>query len=112
MSFLAESKSGIAPIPKMCIRDRTFGIPLLALIWIILIVVSFLIIKYTCFGRNVFAIGSNTEAARLSGISDVYKRQVCDRCKHIFRISGDGAFSIYVGLRFQKASCIQKDEAS
>ena len=50
-------------------KEVTFGIPLLALIWIILIVVSFLIIKYTCFGRNVFAIGSNTEAARLSGIS-------------------------------------------
>lgn len=47
----------------------TYGLPLMALIWIVFIVICFLIIKYTRFGRNVFAIGSNEEAARLSGIN-------------------------------------------
>ena len=47
----------------------TYGIPFMAVVWIIAIIISFIIFKYTRFGRNVFAIGSNVEAARLSGIS-------------------------------------------
>ena len=44
----------------MCIRDR---------VWVILIIISWLMFRYTTFGRNVFACGSNVDAARLSGIS-------------------------------------------
>ncbi len=47
----------------------TIGVPVMALVWIILIVISFLIFRYTTFGRNIFACGSNVNAARLSGIS-------------------------------------------
>ena len=45
------------------------GLPVMVLIWIVLIVISFLIFRYTTFGRNIFACGSNVNAARLSGIS-------------------------------------------
>jgi len=52
------------------------GIPSLFLVWLAIILgTSFILIK-THFGRNVYAIGSNEEAARLSGINirtNVYK---------------------------------------
>lgn len=47
----------------------TYGLPFMAFVWILFIVISFLIIKYTRFGRNIYAMGSNEEAARLSGIN-------------------------------------------
>ena len=49
--------------------EVTYGIPFMALVWIVVIIFSFIVFKYTTFGRNVFACGSNVEAARLSGIS-------------------------------------------
>jgi len=45
------------------------GIPALAWTWIILAAFMMLVLKYTKFGRNLYAIGSNEEAARLSGIN-------------------------------------------
>ena len=51
-------------------KIKVFGvIPFMAFVWILVIIFSFVVFKYTTFGRNVFACGSNTEAARLSGIS-------------------------------------------
>lgn len=47
----------------------TYGIPFMALIWFLLIFLSWFIFKYTRFGRNIFAVGSNENSARLSGIS-------------------------------------------
>lgn len=43
-------------------------LPTLALIWIIVAVVVFLILRYLKFGRNLYIIGSGVEVARLSGI--------------------------------------------
>ncbi|MDO4522110.1 MAG: ABC transporter permease [Eubacteriales bacterium] len=42
--------------------------PYLAVIWVVVAIVAFLILKYTIFGRNLYVIGSGTEVARLSGI--------------------------------------------
>ena len=50
-------------------NETTLGLPVMVLVWILLIIVSFIIFRYTTFGRNVFACGSNVNAARLSGIS-------------------------------------------
>lgn len=50
-------------------NETTLGLPVMVLVWILLIVVSFIIFRYTTFGRNIFACGSNVNAARLSGIS-------------------------------------------
>jgi ribose transport system permease protein len=44
------------------------GFPLLGLIWIIITVIAALILKFTPFGRRIYAIGGNKEAAFLSGI--------------------------------------------
>lgn len=39
-------------------------------VWILLVVaaVAFITLRYTAYGRQIYAVGSNTEAARLSGI--------------------------------------------
>lgn len=44
------------------------GIPVQIVLFLITIVVFFLVMRYTTFGRSVFAIGSNQQAARLAGI--------------------------------------------
>lgn len=44
-------------------------VPIPALIWIFLIIVAFVVLKYTTFGRKLYAIGGNPESAKLSGIS-------------------------------------------
>jgi len=62
----------ISPIPKSFINfaaDSYFYIPTLFIIWIVFVVVAVIVSKYTILGRNIFAIGCNREAARLSGIN-------------------------------------------
>ncbi|MCL2864732.1 MAG: ABC transporter permease [Lachnospiraceae bacterium] len=49
-------------------RFNPLGIPLLAIVWILLSLIALFIARKTVFGRNVYAYGSNKEAARLSGI--------------------------------------------
>ncbi len=44
-------------------------LPNLFWIWLIVIVLSWFILSRTIFGRNVYAIGSNEESSRLSGIN-------------------------------------------
>lgn len=45
------------------------GIPNLVYVWIAVIIVSFLILRYTTFGRNIYVIGCGEEVAKLSGIN-------------------------------------------
>ncbi len=49
-------------------NGQIFGLPLLFLAATLVCVVLGLSLKYTAFGRNVFAIGGNETVARLSGI--------------------------------------------
>ena len=46
-----------------------FGIPLPIVILVVLYVIFYFILRYTVFGRYVYSIGGNAEAARLSGIN-------------------------------------------
>ena len=64
-SFLRISAGSLFSIPALNFP----GIPYLALIWILLTILAIFVIKKTTFGRNIFAYGSNPEAARLSGIN-------------------------------------------
>jgi len=62
----------ITGIPRkfVNIASETFlDIPHLAWLWLVIAILSSLFLKYTKFGRNLYAIGSNREAARLSGIN-------------------------------------------
>lgn len=45
------------------------GFPSLFITWIVIIAITAVVMSKTKFGRNVYAIGSNTESARLSGIN-------------------------------------------
>lgn len=48
---------------------KTLGIPNLAIIFIIITIVMALLVKYTKFGRYVYAVGSNENAAFFTGIN-------------------------------------------
>jgi ribose transport system permease protein len=66
------SKANQIPVPKsvsVFATAKFFGIPAMAFVWFGIIILGLLVSKYTVFGRNVYAIGSNVEAARLSGIN-------------------------------------------
>lgn len=45
------------------------GVPSLVLVWFSAAIVAGFIMRKTVFGRNIYAMGSNPEAARLSGIN-------------------------------------------
>jgi ribose transport system permease protein len=75
VSVRSSSVEGLADRFYIMGGGRFLGIPVPVYIFVICaIVLSFLLSK-TVFGRNVYAIGSNTEAARLSGIK-VFKTQM------------------------------------
>lgn len=44
------------------------GLPVLAVIWIVMVLLMGFLLTRTVFGRRVYAVGSNVEAARSSGI--------------------------------------------
>ncbi|MGI8702200.1 MAG: ABC transporter permease [Nocardioidaceae bacterium] len=47
---------------------RPFGVPFLVFLFLAIVVVFAFLMRYTVFGRSVYAIGSNPSAARLAGI--------------------------------------------
>ena len=49
-------------------QTTIIGIPLLAVIWLIMVALIAFLLYRTVWGRRVYAIGSNVEAARSSGI--------------------------------------------
>ena len=44
-------------------------IPFSVIIFLVIFIIGFYILKYTSFGRSVYAVGDNREAARLNGIN-------------------------------------------
>lgn len=70
--LLITNANYISPLPKSFVNfaaDSYLYIPTLFLIWLLIVIIAWVVVKYTRLGRNVFAIGSNLECARLSGIS-------------------------------------------
>lgn len=56
------------PDSFQALGGNIFGLPIVAVIWIGLTIVAYIILKFTTFGRKLYAIGGNPESARLSGI--------------------------------------------
>ncbi|HOJ92932.1 MAG TPA: ABC transporter permease [Dictyoglomaceae bacterium] len=56
-------------------QGEILGIPISLIILLVFAFITFFITKYTVLGRQIYAIGGNIEAARLSGI-DVDKRTI------------------------------------
>jgi ribose transport system permease protein len=50
-------------------RGTALGLPIAVWIFIVVALVSLFVLRFTPFGRNVYAVGSNAEAAHLSGIN-------------------------------------------
>lgn len=70
--MLISNARMIGGLPKSFInfaQINILGIPSLCFVWIIFIIICIFITKKTIFGRNVYAIGSSEEVARLSGIN-------------------------------------------
>ncbi|MDA8337145.1 MAG: ABC transporter permease [Peptococcaceae bacterium] len=44
------------------------SLPLMGIIWVVLSIIAGIVLKWLPFGRHVYAVGGNSEAARLSGI--------------------------------------------
>lgn len=56
---------------------RLFGmIPVSVVICLLVFIVFTLVLRYTKFGRHIYALGANAEAARLSGVSAVKVRTI------------------------------------
>ena len=71
LSFRISAGRSIPELPTAFFwlgRGQTLGVPHPILLMILLYLVSHVIMSRTVFGRYVYAIGGNAEAARLSGV--------------------------------------------
>ena len=50
------------------VRSKILGVPTLIVLFVVIIVITFFALNRARYGRYVYAVGSNEEAARLSGI--------------------------------------------
>lgn len=57
------------PAEFMIAQMRPFGIPSAVYLMVILTILASLFIRYTDFGRSIYAVGGNMEAARAAGIN-------------------------------------------
>ena len=53
---------------KQFAQNTTLGVNNLICITIVIFVIAFVILKWTDFGRQIYAVGSNADAAKISGI--------------------------------------------
>lgn len=67
---------------------RVAGVPIPAIILIIVFFISFFIMRFTNIGRAVYAVGGNAEAARLSGINVLTTEMFCFVLTAVFATLG------------------------
>lgn len=70
------------PVLNKIGNGHLLGVPISVVIAFSVFIIGFVILKYTVFGRNVYAIGGNEEATRLSGVNTTHAK-IC-----IYGISG------------------------
>jgi ribose transport system permease protein len=80
------------------VGDRSVNLPYLSLVTLAVLVVVWVVLEQTVFGRRLYAIGGNMEAARLSGVRVRWLRLLA------FVISGLGAALAGVMLTARLAS--------
>ena len=79
----AVAVTGLPDTFNLIAEYRIFGVvPLPVLVVIVLAVIFHIVLTKTVFGRHIFAIGNNPEAARLSGV------QVAKRLFSLYIING------------------------
>ena len=60
--------AGGAPDSFFIFAQRWFGIPVPAIVMLAVAIVSGIVLRFTAFGRHIYAVGGNSVAARLSGV--------------------------------------------
>ncbi|PJF41363.1 MAG: ABC transporter permease [Chloroflexi bacterium] len=60
---------GFVPDLLNIVNDSVGHLPVTFLFWVLLNVIMIFVLKATPYGRKIYAVGSNREAARLSGIN-------------------------------------------
>lgn len=61
-------EANLAPSAFSFFAERVYGVPVPAIIFILLAIIFFTVLKFTRFGRYVYAIGGNETAGHLSGL--------------------------------------------
>ena len=72
ISGLSQEYKNVVSAPFLQFKTEQFGtisIPWYVLYALLLVIVMWFIWNKTTFGKNMFAVGSNTEAARVSGVN-------------------------------------------
>jgi ribose transport system permease protein len=64
----AFSDFGNGGIPIGMVNERSINLPFLTIITLITLIVIWVVLEQTVFGRRLYAIGGNKEASRLSGV--------------------------------------------
>ena len=75
LAFAISGGRTIFGLDKMALfvgRGMVGNVPFVAILWVFAIIVCTLLLRYTVFGKNLYACGENPEAARLSGIDPVF----------------------------------------
>ena len=49
-----------------------YGLSILTIIWVFIIIITFVLLKYTTVGRKIYAMGGNIEAAKRAGINILF----------------------------------------
>ena len=69
MAYTRGQSAGSAPAWLRAVAsDSVFGVPVPVLIWLALLGIAFVALKSTTWGRWLYAVGSNREAARHAGV--------------------------------------------
>lgn len=71
LALLSTNGEPIYDLPEgfTALGGNVFGkIPFTAIVWIALTIVALVVLKFTTFGRKIYAVGGNEESSRLSGI--------------------------------------------
>lgn len=61
--------SSLAPSYQFIGQGYILGIPIPVLIYLLMILITWILLNYTRFGKNVYAIGGNINAAEVSGVN-------------------------------------------
>ena len=73
LTLVISNSSPVSGLPdslRELARGKLFGVlPIPVIIMLIIFLISFILLRYTRFGRSLYAIGGNEEATRLSGIN-------------------------------------------
>jgi len=78
-AYLLTNSFPVTPFPEWFQffgSGYVLGIPFQAIIFLLVFAITWFVSRFTTFGRSVYAIGGNAEAARLSGINVLRKRMM------------------------------------